>query len=97
MKITFLFWNSGWVTPLTTPATPVPLPRLPPPHNSMQILRTDCVKVFYFQGPLFTAPSPSELGYLLEDSHFKKKDFFWGGGGYISHTDRGEEKLFSHR
>ena len=44
----------------------------------MQILRTDCVKVFYFQGPLFTPPSPSELGYLLEDSHFKKKDFFFG-------------------
>lgn len=60
----------------------------------MQILRTDCVKVFYFQGPLFTAPSLSELGYLLEDSHFKKKDFFLGGGG-TSPTPTGGRKSFS--
>lgn len=95
MKITFLFWNSGWVTPLTTPATAIPLPPLPPLRNSMQILRTDCVKVFYFQGPPFTSPSPSELGYLLEDSHFKKKDFFFFFFD-ISHTDWRKEKLFSH-
>lgn len=54
----------------------------------MQVLRTDYVKVFYFQGPLFTPPSPSKLAYLLEDSKFKKTDFF-------SPTLAGGRKSFS--
>ena len=61
----------------------------------MQVLRTDYVKVFYFQGPLFTPPSPSKLAYLLEDSNFKKTDFFFFFF-YISHTGGRKEELFGH-
>ena len=57
----------------------------------MQVLRTDYVKVFYFQGPLFTPPSPSKLAYLLEDSNFKKADFFF----FTPPTLAGGRKSFS--